>query len=167
MFSCKNSFLIQPRTSPPKICKILLIFPILRTLTPSQRVQAPDSSAGRWSSKVQYPTTPGATVFGRIIPAPRQRDPSVATFGRAAALRGVGQTLQGSFSAVSRRNFASKHAFESSRRDLHNAPLCTPLKSHIFQKIARILPKFCGIFQKFKNQSLLNFAKFCNFLEII
>ena len=32
-----------------------------------------------------------------------------------------GQTLQGSFSAVSKPNFASKYALESSRRDLHNA----------------------------------------------
>ena len=44
----------------------------------------------------------------------------------------VGQTLQGSFSAVSRPNFASKYAFESSRRDLQNALLCTALKSHFF-----------------------------------
>ena len=29
----QNFVLIQPRTSPPKICKILLIFPILLTLT--------------------------------------------------------------------------------------------------------------------------------------
>ena len=36
-----------------------------------------------------------------------------------------GQTLQGSFSAVSKPKFASKYAFESSRRDLHNALLCT------------------------------------------
>ena len=41
--------------------------------------------------------------------------------------RSIGQTLQGSFSAVSKPNFASKYAFESSRRDLHNicfAQLC-------------------------------------------
>ena len=37
------------------------------------------------------------------------------------------QTLQGSFSAVSKPNFASKHLLESSRRDLHNALLCTVL----------------------------------------
>ena len=36
-----------------------------------------------------------------------------------------GQTLQGSFSAVSKPNFATKYALESSRRDLHNALLCT------------------------------------------
>ena len=40
-----------------------------------------------------------------------------------------GQTLQGSFSAVSKRNSASntKYSLESSRRDLHNALLCTVL----------------------------------------
>ena len=32
-----------------------------------------------------------------------------------------GQTLQGSFSAVSKPTFATKYAFESARRDLHNA----------------------------------------------
>ena len=45
---------------------------------------------------------------------------------------GLRQTSQGSFSAVSKRNFARKYAFESSRRDLHNALLCTALKSHMF-----------------------------------
>ena len=47
----------------------------------------------------------------------------------APLLRGarMRQTLQGSFSAVSKANFASKYAFESSRRDLHNALLCTVL----------------------------------------
>ena len=54
-----------------------------------------------------------------------------------AAHRSIGQTLQGSFSAVSKPTFASKHALESSRRDLHNALLCTGLKSHFFQKVAR------------------------------
>ena len=44
------------------------------------------------------------------------------------------QTLEGSFSAVSKPNFASKYAFESSRRDLHNALLCTALQSHFFVK---------------------------------
>ena len=42
-------------------------------------------------------------------------------------VRGMRQTLQGSFSAVSKRNFASKYAFDSSRRDLHNGLLCTVL----------------------------------------
>ena len=37
-----------------------------------------------------------------------------------------------SFSALSKPNFAIKYAFESSRRDLHNALLCTALKSQFF-----------------------------------
>ena len=51
--------------------------------------------------------------------------------GIACLLR---QTLESSFSAVSKPNFASKYSLESSRRDLHNALLCTALKSHFFQK---------------------------------
>ena len=34
--------------------------------------------------------------------------------------------------AVSKRTFARKYAFENSRRDLHNALLCTAPKSHFF-----------------------------------
>ena len=44
-----------------------------------------------------------------------------------------GQILQGSFSAVSKPNFASKYSLESSRRDLHNALLCTALESQNFR----------------------------------
>ena len=39
------------------------------------------------------------------------------------------QTLRGSFSAVSTPILASKYSLESSRRDLHNALLCTVLQS--------------------------------------
>ena len=55
---------------------------------------------------------------------------------------GMRQTLQGSFSAVSKPNFARKYAFESSRRYLHNALLCTAPKSHFLPKCC-FLPKFC------------------------
>ena len=51
-----------------------------------------------------------------------------------------GQTLEDSFSAVSKPNFASKYAFESCRRDLHNAPFCTALQSQFFVKM---LPNVC------------------------
>ena len=53
--------------------------------------------------------------------------------GRASR-HGMRQTLQGSFSAVTKRNFARKYAFESSRRDLHNALLCTALQILFFVK---------------------------------
>ena len=46
--------------------------------------------------------------------------------------------MKGSFSAVSKLNFASKYALESSRRDLHNALLCTALQSQLFKQ-ARLL----------------------------
>ena len=58
--------------------------------------------------------------------------------------QGIRQTLEGSFSAVSKPNFASKYAFESSRRDLHNALLCTTLQSQFFVKF---LPIFLQILQ--------------------
>ena len=45
-----------------------------------------------------------------------------------------GQTLQGSLLAVSKPNFASKYSLESSRRDLHNALLCTVLQSQNFSQ---------------------------------
>ena len=46
-------------------------------------------------------------------------------------IRHYRQTLQGSFSAVSQSNIASKYSLESSRRDLHNALLCTVLESFL------------------------------------
>ena len=68
-----------------------------------------------------------------------------------------GQTLQGSFSAVSKPNFASEYALESSRRDLHNALLCTVLNAQNFrQKSLKILLILSP-----------NFAKFANFREIL
>ena len=60
----------------------------------------------------------------------------VPRLGRSGALSFADrmQTLQVSFSVVSKPNFARKYAFDSSRRDLHNALLCTALKSHFFLK---------------------------------
>ena len=47
------------------------------------------------------------------------------------------------FSAVSKPNFASKYAFESAHRDLHNALFCTDLKSHFFfKKMSKINEHF-------------------------
>ena len=74
---------------------------------------------------------------------------------RAVRHRSIGQTWEGSFSAVSKPNFASKYSLESSRRDLHNALLCTALISHFFQKVAR----FCQTLWKF-------FRNFANFAKI-
>ena len=56
--------------------------------------------------------------------------PGRACRGGGGSAAAIGQTLEGSFSAVSKPNFARTYAFESSRRDLHNALLCTALKSY-------------------------------------
>ena len=58
------------------------------------------------------------------------------------AWAGMKQTLEGSFSAASKPKFASKYAFESSRRELHNALLCTALQSQFFLKNCQTLT-FC------------------------
>ena len=76
------------------------------------------------------------------------RGAALLTAGRDCS---IGQTLQGSFSAVSKPTCGSKYALESSRRDLHNALLCTALQSQIFVKT--LLNFF------------LNFAKFSKFLQ--
>ena len=73
----------------------------------------------------------------------------------------VGQTLQGSFSAVSKPHFASKYAFESFRRDLHNALLCTAQKSHLlYETLLECCQKTTKIF---RNPAELrsNIAEFC------
>ena len=54
---------------------------------------------------------------------------------RAKAASSIRQTSQGSFWAVSKPKFASKYAFESSRRDLHKALLCTALKWHFLLQL--------------------------------
>ena len=72
-----------------------------------------------------------------------------------------GQTLQSSFSAVSKPIFATKYSLESSRRDLQNALICTALHFQIFRKIAkhfanfhRDFARFCQILQYFHEISL-------------
>ena len=59
----------------------------------------------------------------------------------AGCISRIRQTSEGSFSAVSKPNFARKYAFESFRRDLQNALLCTALKSHFFQKMLEFAKK--------------------------
>ena len=66
-----------------------------------------------------------------------------------------GKLDRGSFSAVSRPNFARKYALESSRRDLHNALLCTVLNAQNFvQKSLNILPIFSPNFATLAKFSL-------------
>ena len=69
--------------------------------------------------------------------APRAEDQSLDI--RSLPMLGLTQLsnyliLKGSFSAVSKPNFASKYALESSRRDLQNALLCTGLVESVWVK---------------------------------
>ena len=82
--------------------------------------------------------------------------------------RGVGryqilrfwQTWRSSFSAVSTPIFASKYSLESSRRDLHNALLCTIVNSQNFVKFC--VYKFQFFFVNFV-RNLLNFRQIDDF----
>jgi len=72
--------------------------------------------------------------------------------------------LKGSCSAVSKPNFASKYALESSRRDLQNALLCTVLKAQYFvgkslKMLPFFLPNVSNVVEIVK--SLLDFVDFC------
>ena len=60
---------------------------------------------------------------------PHEQHISYKTLGVWSKVWSVIRTLSGSFSAVSKPIFASKYSLESSRRDLHNALLCTVLES--------------------------------------
>ena len=60
--------------------------------------------------------------------------------------------VNGSFSAVSKPIFASKYSLESSRRDLHNALLCTALESNPkknWLKFGQNSAKFWELLQNF------------------
>ena len=72
-----------------------------------------------------------------------------------------GQTWQGSFSSVSKPNFARKYALESSRRDLQNTLLRTVLSA---QFVVWKLLHFLQVFAKFK--FLLNLTILSKFRKI-
>ena len=58
---------------------------------------------------------------------------------------------EGSFSAVSKPNFVSKYALKSSRRDLHNALLCTVLhRSQCSKFSSKISTKFSIFNEQFE-----------------
>ena len=79
-----------------------------------------------------------------------------------------GQISQGTFSALSKPKFASKYAFESSRRDLQNALLCTVLDSnpknqenHGAPSHRSLISTFSLIIEPFSNLNCCqNFAEF-------
>ena len=107
----QNFILIQPRTSPPKICKILQIYPILLTLELELRREPRTARAcarrpGGRPSRAAW--TPAAQRSGGSPPAlgagPPRRRRQRASVGKISA-------RCCSFSAVSAPIFARKYAF--------------------------------------------------------
>ncbi len=139
----QRSASIQPRTSPTykyQVSSILALL-MLSLADPSAFPHAGQAGTRRRAAR----TSP---AFARPPPTPRgctSAQPSVCARAYLGDLyKESGQTLQGSFSAVSKPNFAS--TCESSRRDLHDVLLCTVLRSQFFnQKFANVFlffPKF-------------------------
>ena len=93
----------------------------------------------------------------------RELSLSVALRDITASSHGIRQTLEGSFSAVLKPNFASKYAFESSRRDLHNAILRTAL--NFLSTFAEIIANFCKIREIVSKFSHFLNTNYSNFLE--
>ena len=125
----QRSASIQPRTSPKykhEVSRILALV-MLSPADPSASPHAGQAGTRRRAAR----TSP---AFARPPPTPRgctSAQPSVCARAYLGDLyTESGQTLQGSFSAVSKPNFAS--TCESFRRDLHNALLCTVLNAQFF-----------------------------------
>ena len=136
---------IQPKTSEmlPKICqKLATTLRVHYPTGPARGAARDESSETRRTSGTSAPGAESRRA-GESAQA--------ALLGREDA--SGRQTLEGSFSAVSKPNLANKYAFESSRRDLHNALLSTALQSQILS----ILSKFC---QKFQKYCKFDFGKF-------
>ena len=88
-----------------------------------------------------FPVLPRGRAGGTPSRAPRARGPRGPPRRRRGqpimlALTQISNylTVKGSFLAVSKPNFASKYALESSRRDLQNALLCTVLVGSVWVK---------------------------------
>ena len=71
----------------------------------------------------------------------------------------------GSFSAVSKRNFATKYAFFQVFRDLQNYLADFLKKLQNFAKNRKILQNFCEISGFLQKKEVLIFAKIADFLQ--
>ena len=148
----------RPRRSPPRPAPS----PRPPPACPRAARPAPGPRAGR-AAAPRRPRGRGARGRGRRGPAapgapPRPRE----------RWRPTRQTLERSFSAVSKRNFASKYALENSRRDLQNTILCTVLEANPKKRGKSFAPfsKLNFLFEhlltncQFCCQTLLNLSKF-------
>ena len=92
----------------------------------------PTSDGRRRTVDAGRSTPDGRPLFASSISSQRSRSPQ---WGAKWIVNWIfPKTSRGSFSAVSTPIFASKYSLESSRRDLHNALLCTVLVSQFFRQ---------------------------------
>ena len=143
----QNFVLMQPRTSPPKICKKLQNLPNAACFW---------GLAGRGDRvrveprPVQDANLPPNLDFANVPPLEsshgvftKKREQEFAFFANSWKF------LVGSFSAVSKRHFARKYAFDNIFQALQDLHASAPLQS-----------------QNFSEKSVWKFAKFCNFGKI-
>ena len=114
---CSSSLTAPPGARRPM--RVGWRFSGVRFGVPSKVGRSKDWSKGKWSNWV---ANKRLEISNFKFKFPRARNREIIRYYR--------QTLQGSFSAVSKPKFASKYSLESSRRDLHNALLCTVLESN-------------------------------------
>ena len=118
-----------------------------------------------------YLRSPGRRVWILVLlwgtgPAPpRRRRASIADVAPTSATEGIGNrhgeraNLTGLVLGCIEANFARKYAFESSRRDLHNAHLCTALLAQCFWQYFAMC--FCKILENFNSTNLAEILKKC------
>ena len=90
------------------------------------------------------------------------------TYVKIKSLGGVNmwklnQTLSGSFSAVSKPNFASKYSLESSWRDLQDLHAFAPLRPQYFSNFSS---KFFGVFE-IRHAEKFNFCQISSWFSLI
>ena len=126
---------VQKNANLVDLKKLLKMITIIYLVLAKIGVDTAENEPDVEVSSIKYTCTPYAEPSVRVLEGLQLLVPARHALlvgpqaGFRVHLRLSWQTLEGSFSAVSKPNFSSKYAFESSRRDLHNALLCTALKS--------------------------------------
>ena len=131
----QNFVLIQPRTSPPKICKINYF---RKTHFSKMHFSKMHFSKSQLLADCGWPPGPAwvESIFRKCIfrKCIFRKCIFEKCIFRKCIFRKFCKFLAGSFSAVSKRNFARKYAFDSIFQALQDLHPFAPLQSQIFRK---------------------------------
>ena len=117
------------------------------------------------SRRIDSSPAPGAAAMPEFAEIDTNKDGVISKEWSEYWIEISPQTSRGSFSAVSTPIFASKYALESSRRDLHNALLCTVLQSQFFrQKSPKLFREWINEYSLIQSQTIRILHFFCEFL---